>query len=470
MPDVMNWYSRPTSESMHASEALSLRKLSLLISSVFKERFSDDLWVKCELQSLSVAASGHCYFELSEYDTEHLRKVASMRGTVWRDRYRALKAKFEEQTAQELAAGLNVLLRVRLSYSALYGFSLNVIDIDPSYTLGDIERRRREIMRRLQREGIAERQKQLVLPLLVKRIAIVSSLTAAGYGDFSNQLRDNRGRFYFVTQLFDARMQGAEAEASILSALHAIEIESSHWDVVVILRGGGAVGDLQSLESYNVARAIALFPIPVLTGIGHDRDSTLLDLVAHLSLRTPTAVAQFLIERMESAATRLLEIADSLSDAIGRRIVCQRERLSEMRLAIDSAVRLQLGYKRRFLERWISLRLAPRIDGRLRRERLRLEAGARVFKFAEVRIGRERARLRPMGQVARFIDVRIKCERLRLRSVEQAVRMADPENTLRRGYTVTLREGKIVTRVENLKRGDVLTTRFADGECRSEIK
>ena len=401
---------------------MSLSKLGELIGNALSARFDKSVWVACEVQSMNVNGAGHCYLELAEYDENHVGRIASMRATIWRGLYGKLKAKFETLTSQQLTTGLKVLLSVYVKFHPLYGLSLNVVDIDPSYTLGDIERRRREIMERLQREGVAEMQKKLELPVLTKRVAVISSATAAGYGDFCNQLRDNRRGYGFKVGLFAAVMQGAEAGASIVAALEAINREVDKWDVVAVIRGGGAVGDLQSLESYEVANNIAQFPLPILTGIGHDRDQTLLDLVAHRSLRTPTAVAEFLIGRMEQAEESLLSVVDAVFAAVTRRLGSEGKLLTRLSEGLQRCLQSRLRYARLYIDEWTERHFKPRID------------------------------------------TRFKHEKLRLQTVETAVRLADPVQVLKRGYTLTMKNGKVVQHSADLSSGDCIITRFADGE------
>lgn len=405
---------------------LKLSELQQRIGRVLGEEFADSVWVACEVQSLNTS-SGHCYMELAEYDEAHMQRVAVARATIWRGQYLRLRSRFETLTGQELCAGLQVLLCVRVAFHAVYGLSLNVVDIDPSYTLGDIERRRREIWDRLKREGVAEMQKELELPTVVQRVAVISSATAAGYGDFMNQLKGNRRGYAFCVKLFPALMQGAEAGKSIVAALDAVCAEEAHWDTVVIIRGGGAVGDLQSLESYEVANNIAQFPLPVLTGIGHDRDQTLLDMVAHMALRTPTAVAEFLVGRIEQTEERAEALGQSIVVAVGRRLAAEGKMLAARGAMIEVQVRNRLTMGLQFVEQWLGLRLLPRVAERLHRERLRLEAS------------------------------------------EKAVNLADPEAVLRRGFTLTRVDGRVVTSARVLKAGDVLETRFADGEVESVV-
>ena len=278
-------------------EPITLYELNELVKETLELGMPDTYWVQAELSEVRVN-NGHCYVEFVQKDRRGSGLVAKARGNIWRNVFAILKPTFEQSTGQLFTAGIKVLVEVSISFHELYGYSLNVIDIDPSYTLGDMARKRQEILRQLQEEGVLELNKELDMPMLPRRIAVISSPTAAGYGDFSNQLMNNQGGFYFYTELFPAIMQGDGVEQSILQALDIIYSREDEFDVVVIIRGGGATSDLTGFDTYPLAAAVAQFPLPVITGIGHERDDTVLDMVSHTRVKTPTAAAEFLLDRM----------------------------------------------------------------------------------------------------------------------------------------------------------------------------
>ena len=295
------------------AQAMTLFELNCTVRGVLRETLRQAVWVVAEVSDLRVASNGHCYLELVQKDGQSGSLVAKARATIWRSRYFALSQDFSRLTGQSLQSGLKIMVRVSVVFHELYGYSLDISDIDPSYTLGDIQAQRRAIIARLEAEGVMHLNRGLPLPRLLRRVAVVSSETAAGYGDFCNQLAQSG--FAFELKLFPAVMQGDRVEESIIAALDAIAAEAGRWDVVAIIRGGGATTDLHGFDTYLLAANVAQFPLPVLTGIGHERDETILDLVAHKRLKTPTAVAAFLVESRQAEAAVLQALAQRLHTA-----------------------------------------------------------------------------------------------------------------------------------------------------------
>ena len=302
-------------------DALSLYELNALVRRSLEQCLPDAYWIQAELSDVRTNSTGHCYLEFVQKDVRSNSLIAKARGTIWSNVFRLLKPYFEEATGQAFVSGIKVLVQVTVSFHELYGYSLTVQDIDPTYTLGDMARRRKEILKQLEEEGVLTLNKELRMPRLPQRIAVVSSPTAAGYGDFCHQLQNNPGGFYFYTELFPALMQGDRVEESVLSALDKINSRSDSFDVVVIIRGGGATSDLSGFDTYLLAAACAQFPLPVITGIGHERDDTVLDSVAHTRVKTPTAAAEFLIDCMNEAADELESLAARLCDGVRNLLV-----------------------------------------------------------------------------------------------------------------------------------------------------
>ena len=290
-------------------DALSLYDLNVLVRRSLEQCLPDTYWIQAELSDVRTNSTGHCYLEFVQKDARSNSLIAKARGTIWSNVFRLLKPYFEEATGQAFVSGIKVLVQVTVSFHELYGYSLTVQDIDPTYTLGDMARRRKEILKQLEEEGVLLLNKELDIPRLPQRVAVISSSTAAGYGDFCHQLKNNPGGFYFYTELFPALMQGDRVEESVLVALDKINSRLESFDVVVIIRGGGATSDLSGFDTYLLAAACAQFPLPVITGIGHERDDTVLDSVAHTRVKTPTAAAEFLIGCMNDAAEELEMLA-----------------------------------------------------------------------------------------------------------------------------------------------------------------
>ena len=431
-------------------QALSLVELNQRIRMTLEQAFPDTYWVRAEMSDVREnGASGHCYLEFIEKDPRSGQLLAKVRGAIWAKTFRLLKPYFEMETGQRFVSGLKVLVRVTVDFHELYGLSLTVVDIDPAYTLGDMARKRLEIIRQLQEEGVFELNKELPLPLLPRRIALISSPTAAGYEDFVNQLTHNRAGYPFYVKLFPALMQGERTEESVIAALDRIYAHQELFDVVALLRGGGATSDLNSFDSYLLAANCAQFPLPILTGIGHERDDTVVDLVAHTRLKTPTAVAEFLIARMDQAAQTVEELQQTMTQSASVRLLQEKQRLQ--------------SYATRF----------PALVGqRMERNRTLLhQLGAKLPTMAQGFVERKRAMVDRLAMQLRNATTTHLAEKQRfLQLQEQFVRMASPDYILRRGYSLTLREGKIIKRAEELQAGEELTTRFMDGEVKSIIK
>ncbi|WP_195209936.1 exodeoxyribonuclease VII large subunit [Bacteroides intestinalis] len=407
-------------------EALSLYDLNALVRRSLEQCLPDEYWVQAELSDVRTNSTGHCYLEFIQKDPRSNNLIAKARGTVWANVYRLLKPYFEESTGQAFASGIKVLVQVTVSFHELYGYSLTVQDIDPTYTLGDMARRRREILKQLEEEGVLTLNKELEMPVLPQRIAVVSSPTAAGYGDFCHQLKNNSRGFFFHTELFPALMQGDRVEESVLSALDAILNRQEDFDAVVIIRGGGATSDLSGFDTYLLAAACAQFPLPIITGIGHERDDTVLDSVAHTRVKTPTAAAEYLINCMELAADELEVLISQLHESVRSRLTEEHRKLISYRNRIPSAV------VRRVSDAKLTL-LTTRKD---------------ISLAVQTSLSRQRHRLELLQQ--RLVDV-------------------SPEKMLARGYSITLKDGKVVKDAALLNEEDEIITRFYRGEVTSVI-
>ena len=333
-------------------EPITLYSLNKLVRSAIAEAMPSSYWVTGELSEVRETTAGHCYIELIERDEKAATIVAKARGTIWARTYSLLRPYFLEQTGQRFAAGLKVLLKVTVEFHELYGYSLYVSDIEPAFTLGDMARRRQMIINRLSEEGVIGLNKELPFPTLPQRVAVISSSFAAGYGDFCDQLMNNPYGFVFYPHLFAAPMQGDKVESGIIAALDRIARNVDSWDVVVIIRGGGATSDLSCFDTYNLANNCAQFPLPIITGIGHQRDDTVLDAVAHTRVKTPTAAAELLIHTVAREAALLDTLGSGIVEAVRLRISEQNTRLQGIvqRLPIAAALFLQKQHHR--LDLW----------------------------------------------------------------------------------------------------------------------
>lgn len=405
-------------------------------------------WVEAELSEVR-ERSGHCYMELVQKDLTGNSTVARASARCWRSTWASVRPGFEQVTGEHFRAGLKVLLQVHAQFHENFGFSWIVTDIDPAYTLGDMARRRQEIIRILKEEGVFDLNKELCLSLFASRIAVVSSESAAGYGDFCNQLDTNAYGFAFSVRLFPAVMQGERTEGSIISALDAINSEADDFDCVVIIRGGGAVSDLSAFDSLALAENVANFPLPVITGIGHERDESVLDMVANKRVKTPTAAAALLIENLKHTYDRIVQAQERISVSVSRRMDYERVRLERVSGRIPVLFSL------------VKTRQQARIDSLF----------ARVGAAAGRIVAEERLRLDRLSvALAPAVKQRLSAENHRLELLGQRISAVDPAILLRRGYSITLHNGRAVYSPGQLSDGDVIETRLAEGNVRSVVR
>ena len=425
---------------------ISLSELQRRIKSAVEESFPLPVWVAAEIAELKVNYSGHCYLELVEKaEPSPARRTkmgsggalmgvssggssvprAQVRAVVWRSQYTMLSAYFEAETGSKLAAGMKILAKVIVTYHELYGLSLQITDIDASYTLGEVERQKQQTIKQLQQDGVWDMNREVAMPMLVQRLAIVSSASAAGYRDFCNELRS--GGYAFAVELFDAVMQGAAAEESVCAALEAIAARQEEFDAVVIIRGGGSASDLSCFNSYRLCSYVAQFPLPVLTGIGHDKDTSVADMVASTPLKTPTAVAAWLVDRMA-------RIDAWLDDSM--------QRLGELAVVATH------------------------------RERLRLEIySADVAKLATLRFERERAYLQMSREMLlSAVERTIEREKLKVNMAQEIVEARSPQQILRMGFAVVRSNGKAIRSTECVAAGQKLTIELGQGELVAEVE
>ena len=404
---------------------LTLLDLQRMVRTTLESRFTEPLWISAEISELKLNRSGHCYLNLVEKGATDGAPRAEARAVIWRSAYLPLASMFEAATGATLRAGLRVLVRVIVTYHEIYGFSLQIVDLDPRYTLGEVERRRRETIARLQQEGVWDMNRELELPRPTLRIAIISSDTAAGYQDFMIELR--RSPYRFQTTLFRSLMQGDAAEESIVASLHAIAEREEEFDVVAIIRGGGSTSDLALFDSYIIATHVAQFPLPIFAGIGHDKDVSVVDMVAHTTLKTPTAVA-----------THLVEMADQEMNIVEN-------------LASD---------------------ITALVESRVQNEAMRIYTlGTDIERLATARISNNEQRIELIKSALHSrLELIFSTEEQRLCEAERALKSYSLDNILRLGFAVARSQDGVIKSIDNHSIGERIDIELLDGVMGAEIK
>jgi exodeoxyribonuclease VII, large subunit len=435
-------------QDLESSPALSLYELNSIVRQTLELTLMDSFWVVAEIAEMREPPNGHCYLELVEKDERRSGEFrAKAHANVWNSTWQRLKIRFERETRQHLHKGLKIMARVNVSFHEVYGYSLNIIDLNSEFTLGELARRRQEIVNQLMEDGIFTLNKEIPVPRLAKRIAVISSENAAGYGDFCNQIEQSP--YAFVLQLFPAQMQGANVPQSVIAALDSIAEQLDQWDAVVIIRGGGATTDLDGFEDYELASNVAQFPLPVITGIGHERDETVVDLVAGTRCKTPTAVAAFLIERMQTEDHHLLQIETALHSGTLRALQAKQRTFELL------AHRYSVG----------ATEFVAAQRQRVFRQANRLQTAA-VQQLADCahRTAQIAQRLAPAAE--RMLERATH----RLLVAEKSIQAADPKRILRMGYSITYTlDGKTVRSEEQIPADTLIETHLAKGIVRSRV-
>ena len=409
---------------MNTERHITLFELNRLVREAIEDALPMEYWVEAELSECR-ESRGHCYMELIQKDEQTATPIAKASAKCWANKWLTIRPYFERTTGQQLHAGMKVLLQVYPQFHEAYGFSWIVTDIDPTYTLGDMARKRQEIIQKLKAEGVFDLQKELQLPVFCQHIAVISSQTAAGYGDFCNQLADNPYGFKFETQLFPAIMQGEGVEQSIISALE--QIYDMPFDCVVIIRGGGATSDMSGFDTLALAENVANFPIPIITGIGHERDESVLDMISHTRVKTPTAAAALLIDHLKG----VLETIEGAQSMITH-YVQQKLSIANSQLSIIS------------------------------------EAIPRLFSIVKTR---QEAKIDALyTRLPMLIERRLTSESHRLQLMDEKLKALDPTLLLARGYSITMHNGRAVKDASQLPPGAEIETRLAKGTIHSVIK
>lgn len=409
------------------SSSLSLKEFLTSVKNLLADAYDQVYWIRAEISELRENANGNCYLNLVDKGVAGRLIEAKVSAVIWQNIYNMMKTYFYSQTGQMLSPGMKVLVAVTLSFHEQYGLQLNIRDIDPSFTLGDMARKRQETIAQLKADGVWDMNRQLEFPIPARRIAVISSGTAAGYGDFRDQLLADGNRFGFAPTLFQAVMQGERTIPSIISVLDEIYGRIGEFDVVVIIRGGGATTDMAAFDDYDLACNVANFPLPIITGIGHDRDESVVDMVAAVRCKTPTAVAAFLVESMMELEAQLREMNTSLVSALKRTLQEETRSLDLITHTLSSGFRM-------------AIQQATQTTNMLG------EHITSAFKdyFRE--------------------------ESHRLELMEKSLSLVSPDAILKKGYSLTMCDGKVVTHVSDLHKGDKMVTYLSDGRVESVIE
>jgi len=452
-------------------QSLELSQLLAIVKDSLKKSVPGNLWVKAEINELSVNYSGHCYLELIEKSEESENITAKIKATIWSSVYRMLTAYFETVTNRQLEKGLKILVKVSVEFHEIYGISLNVLDIDPVYTVGEQERHRQEIIKRLDYEGIIDMNKTVELPLVMQRLAVISSASAAGYGDFIHQLETNDSNYSYSYTLFPSQMQGQQTAESIINNLDKIYKHESEFDAVVIIRGGGSKSDLAWFDNYELAANIAQFPLPVITGIGHDRDQSIADIVAHTTLKTPTAVAEFLINRTETFEGTMIDLAESFTFVVS-------DLLANFQTALNATIH----------------DIKPLLTQRISNYKNNIEKKSQAFAFlCKSSISRaedfcttttHEAYHKAMSQINTLHNNQLnnsksiqnalhdclKTNNHLFEIIEEKVASSNPLRILAKGYTLAFDEqGKIIHSAKEIVKDSVMYNQFIDGKVSSRV-
>jgi len=452
------------------TERLSLSELQLIIRDSLYMALPDMYWVIAEISEIKENYSGHCYLEIIEKHPDDQNVRAKAKAIIWGKRYRFLKSFFENITGESLREGLKILIKIKVEYHELYGLSLVISDIDPAFTIGDLAMKRQLVIQRLEQEGVFTMNKEIDFPIVPQRIAIISSKNAAGYSDFIKQLTENSYGYIFHTVLIEAAMQGTETEQGIISALDKIAIDSHLFDLVVIIRGGGSQSDLSWFDSYNIAYHVTQFPLPVITGIGHDKDISVTDMVAYNSLKTPTAVADFLIECVSDAENHLIEIGSEIQNISRIIIEKNKNRIEESKIKLIPVARITISDIKHLLSGKI-IEIINVGKGYIvgagiipSNQESKLISLAQTFTKGK-ESGLEKNRLNLNVLTIKYLNN----YSVRLDGFENNLKIMNPENVLRRGYTITSFKGSILKKCDQLSPDDLIDTHFSDGVLRSKV-
>ncbi len=455
---------------MMENSSLSLYELNTLIKEVISFSFTDVYWVKAEIAKITENISGHCYLELVEKSENGDMIIAQTKAMIWRNHYWRIQPYFYSVTGKDLTVGMKILFKAKVEFHQVYGLSLHILDIDPNYTLGELMVRKKQIIDLLKREGIFDMNKMLTLPLVPQRIAIISSPTAAGYTDFLTHMKQNVYHYKFYMTLFKAAMQGENAEKSIIDALEKIHQKVSQFDVVVIIRGGGAQVDLSCFDSYLLASHVAQFPLPILTGIGHEQDETIVDMVANTRLKTPTAVAEFLIQMVNQFENTLDNLIQLMEYSVNQLINSEKQMVKNICRKLPYIVEQKFTFQRNYLHlNWFksyqnAFHLIQSEQQNMAYELLKLKyAFKNGLKQAQSNL------LEKYQNVQRLSTGIVETQKNQLNQYLKFVQLSDPIHILKKGFSITLHNNKLITDLSQVKENDEIITKLYQGTIVSSV-
>ena len=452
-------------------QKVTLLELNKNIQEKIDSSFPDSLWVVAEISELKVNRNGHCYLELVEKDAITDNIIARSRATIWAFTFRMLKPYFENITGQELIPGLKVLVQASVEFHELYGLSLNINDIDPNYTLGDLAQKRVEILKKLEDEGVINMNKEIDFPIVPQKIAIISSETAAGYQDFINQLENNSYGYKFYLKLFPAIMQGLQAEESIINSLEKIYNYENFFDIVVIIRGGGSQADLSCFNNYLLAANVAQYPIPILTGIGHDKDESIIDIVAHKKLKTPTAVAEYIVEKTTEFEDTIINLKNNILDLTNEYLQDQTLKLSQYGAVIETSVTRKLEKQNYYLTFSLE-KLKTGLKQYYQQKKLDLSNVSNAVEKRSIKLlFNHTQKINFYQEILKHkTTLLISNQKSMLKNMDSKNSLLDPVNILKRGYSVTYLNGTMLKDIKEIKENDEIITKLFNGFVRSTIK
>ena len=451
-------------------EKVSLTELQLIIRDSLYLALPDFYWVMAEISELKENNAGHCYLELIEKQPDDKNVRARVKAIIWSNRYRFLKAFFRDSTGETLREGLKILVKIKIEYHELYGLSLIISDIDPAFTLGEMALKRQLIINKLEQEGVFSMNKDLIFPLVPQRIAVISSKNAAGYSDFMNHLKSNSFGYVFYTALIEASLQGTETEHAVMNALDRIALNLDFFDLVVIIRGGGSQTDLSWFDNYNIAYHITQFPLPVITGIGHEKDVSVTDMVAYMALKTPTAVADFIIGSVSETDNHIINLSSDIIEASRVVLEKNRNRIETSAIKLFPLSRVLLS---EIKEQLSSFLLEINNTGKKQISKATLipanqasRLSSAVKSFISLKVNSLERNIQKLINTSVTL---ISGNKTGVNNMENKLELLNPENILRRGYSITTMNGIIIKDRAQVKEGDLIDTQLYDGLLNSKV-
>jgi exodeoxyribonuclease VII large subunit len=448
----------------------TLLDITKSLQSVIRKTYTHSYWIKAEIARLNhYPKSGHCYPDLVHKEAGKVQ--AGMRAIIWRDDFRVINNKFKETIREELKDGMQILFRASISFHPNHGLSLQILDVEPSFTLGEMAREKAETIQRLKKEGVFDKNRRLPYPILPKRIAVVSVQTSKGYHDFLNIIEKNRYGYRFIHYLFPALLQGDKAAQSIIGQLRVIYKARQYFDVVAIIRGGGGDVGLNSYDDYELARAVAIFPLPVLTGIGHSTNETVTEMVAHANKITPTDLAYSLVEAFHNQDEIISQLGSRLSNRVRESLAKERQQLEYLARRPQQSLKYHFSSNREIVNR-LSDRIHQRSEQILTHEHHHLQyLMKQAHRDLEHALKNQFLHLQQQTtKISQLQQQHLRNAVVKLDALANKVDLLHPRHVLERGYSLTLKDGKSVKDTIHLKTGDKVTTLLAQGKFESEIK